>query len=936
MGNIFLKILNMGLTASWLILAALLLRFFLKKTPKWIHCLLWALVAFKLVCPVTIESVFSLVPESEPLPRQIMTENTFRVHTGIGLVDAPVNEYLGDHYYEGVSVPADNGSRMIYVLGIVWAAGLFLLILYALISYYRLYRLTRVQIVLEDRVFQCDAIDTPFILGMIRPRIYLPSAMESGQAAYVIAHERAHLKRRDHLWKPLGFLILAVYWFDPLCWLSYILFCRDIEAACDERVIREMGEESKKPYAHALLTCSVRQNMVTACPLAFGETGVKERIKNVLNYKKPAFWVVAAAVICCIIAAVCFLTSPKKEDTDSGDPYETVRPYANEYVKERYLALQGSVADYDYTDWRIEHLEHCYTYEELEDKKYEIYQLNYEFFSASPEKMEPAGGMEVNEDGWVVPEYRDSSYLVFEETDGELLFVTVLVENDCYPGDEIFTEDLLAAIKEKTKVVENSQDAESKEAQEREKELLQFLINWREAFCARDGEAIAGMVTKELADEMLSGSAGNYSFGVSSPWPWFADTDSVLYYDYSESEAHIDYFAHTSDPHITRWRETLQYAWEGDGYVITGEELTYYDNISTGAEYEEAYPYISGTMMDYTANGLGETLNENALLSSNMAYRGLFEPESAAAFLLNLSNDPSKVQFTLHEPEGDNLTGLDITFLEDQRTFTISMTRPFGSYGIWVPVDYRVDVIARMRKVDKEIWRALPFTQGDIPDMSGILCIGEIPEKDIRVYGYNDEEIKCQGVVIEFRRVRSGGVQEADSETYYYDWYYTSPRALMPELYWDEAHERLQMSCPIYTGTGAAAEELHILQRYGTMQETNFSLEDYSDLLQKRIEWRFEEDTRKLVLTDRKTGNILAEAEVSEDAGERVTDLELGMISSFELGEKITFLVSPGYYMDNMHGVAWYERMPALGFELIMTQGENGRLEFALGDVTVR
>ena len=943
METIVLKLFNMGLTACWLISAAVVLRFFLKKAPKWISCLLWALVAVKLICPVTIESTLSLVPSNEPLPRQIITEDTFRVNTGVGLVDRPVNEYLGAGYYEGVTVPEDNGIHMMHVFGVAWVAGLLLFILYGLVSYYRLDRLTRAHIRAEDGVFLCDGIDTPFILGMFPPRIYLPSAMERGQAAYVIAHEKAHIKRLDHLWKPLGFLILAIYWFHPLVWLSYILFCRDMEAACDERVIRELGEESKKPYAQALLACSVRQSVAAACPLAFGEVSVKERIKNILHYKKPAFWVIAAAIVCCIIAAACFLTGPKRKGPDDTYGYETARLYANEYVKERYLAVKGSAADYDYTDWRIEHLDYCYTYEELEGKNYEIYQLNYEFLSSSPEKVELVGGMEISEDGWVVPECRNSSYLVLEKTGRERRFVTVLFENDCVPGDEIFTQDLLAAIEaageenaEDSGRGQDAEEAESGDVQDRERELLQLLTNWREAFCARDGEAIAGMVTKELADEMLEGSAGNYSFGVSSPWPWFADTDSVLHYDYSESEAHIDYFAHTSDPHITRWRETLRYVWENDGYVVTGEELAYYDSISTGAEYEEAYPYISGTMMDYTANGLGETLNENALLSSSMAYRALFEPESAAAFLLNLSDDPSKVQFTLHEPEGDNLIGLDITFLEDRKTFTISMARPFGSSGIWVPIDYRVDVVARMRKVDREKWRELRFTPDGIPDTNGILCIGEIPEKNIRVYGYNDEEIGYCGVAVEFQKIRSGGVMEADSEIYYYDWVYLSPRTILPKLYWDEAHERLQISCYVYTGTGAAAEELHILQRYGTMQETNFSLEDYGALLRERIGWRFEEDTRKLTLTDQKTGRTLAETEAPADAGERVTDLELGMISGFELGDEIKFAVSPGYYMDEMYGAAWYEGMPQLQFELLMTQGSNGHLHFALGDVTVR
>lgn len=588
METIFLKVFNMGFTASWLILAVLLIRFMLKKAPKWIACLLWALVAFKLICPFSIESALSLIPSSEPLPEQIITDNTFRVNTGIRAVDAPVNTYLGDHYYEGVSVPADNGNHVMHVLGILWFIGVVLFLLYGLVSYYRLYRITQVSLRLEGNIFLCDVIDTPFILGVIRPRIYLPSGMEEEQATYVMSHERAHLKRRDHWWKPLGFLILSVYWFWPLCWISYVLFCRDLELACDERVIRELGQESKKPYAEALLACSVKPGGIAACPLAFGETDVKERVKNVLHYKKPAFWIVLAALLCCIVAALCFLTSPKADGDDMAHGEENAA-----------MPEEGSAES-----------------------------------SRGSEEMEDSG--------------------------------------------ERYTEEAYQG--EATKA--------GKEAP------YDMLTRWQMAFCARDAEAIADMVTPELAEEMLMGSEGDYSFGFSSPWPWDWETDSYVY-DYDEESAVIYYYAMTSDPHVTCWREELEYKPENDRYVITKEEVFSYDNISTGEEFEKAYHgSLDGTMMDYTKNGLGETLNENALLSSSMAYRDLFEPESAAVFLLNLSDDPSEIRYTLHEPERDGLVGLDITFLKDQSTYTISMLQPYGEHGIWVPVDYRVDVAA--------------------------------------------------------------------------------------------------------------------------------------------------------------------------------------------------------------------------------------------------
>lgn len=812
MEAVFLKILNMGITASWLILAVLLFRVLLRKAPKWISCLLWALVAVKLLCPFTIESALSLIPSSEPLPEEIITDNTFRINTGIPAMDVPVNDYLGDHYYEGVSVPADHGSHMLYLAGILWAAGIFLLVLYGFVSYYRLHRLTRASLRLEENIFLCDVIDTPFILGVVRPRIYLPSGMEEERTEYVIAHERAHLKRKDHIWKPAGYLLLAVYWFQPLCWAAYILLCRDIELACDEHVIRKLGQESKKPYAEALLACSIKRNRIAACPLAFGEVGVKERVKNVLHYKKPAFWIVLTAVICCIIAAVCFLTNPKEAGEETSH-------------------TEGTTAD--------------------------------------------AEGVR--------------------------------------PPAEQYAED--------------EQDAENEQAPSADDAVgavYDMLMRWQMAFCARDGEMIADMVTPELAAELLVGSEGSYSFGVSSPWPWGESGSHI--YDYDKEGAVLYYYAMTSDPHVTCWREVLTYEKKDDRYVITDEELTLYEDISTGEEFEEAYcGYLDGTMMDYTRNGLGENLNENALLSSSMAYRDLFEPESAAAFLLNLSDDPEDIRYTLHEPEGDGLIGLDITFLRDQTTFTISMLKPYGENGIWVPVDYRIDVVARFRKVPWDQVENLRFPE-DAADWNSILCIGEIPKEQIKVYGYNDEEAGFQGVAVEI-----------GDDVNYFDWFYASPQMVLPDLYWDENRRQLQISCHVYTGTGVSADELHVLQQYdtGTLSESRLSLEDYCAYLEERIDYNFDEETRKLVLSDTETGEELTAVTVPEEDGEKVTGLEMGMLSDFELGERMYFRVSPGYYLDDRIGVAEYEGMPQFRFELLTEESEDAEIRFGLGECRV-
>lgn len=316
MDAFFLKLLNMSITASWLILAVLVLRLVLKKTPKWLTCILWGIVAVRLILPISFESMFSLVPSAEVLPTDVITGNTFRVETGFSAIDHSLNDYLGDHYYEGVTVSAGRGSNVMTVLGSIWLVGMLILLAYSIFSYVKLLNKVREAALLGDRVWLCDAVKSPFILGVVNPRIYLPSAISESQMEFVLAHERAHLKRRDHWWKPLGYLLLAVYWFNPLVWVAYILLCRDIEIACDEKVIKDMDLEGKKTYSKALVSCSMQRRMIMACPLAFGEVGVKERVKKVLNYRKPAFWIIIGAVITCIVVAVCFLTNPANDTFD--------------------------------------------------------------------------------------------------------------------------------------------------------------------------------------------------------------------------------------------------------------------------------------------------------------------------------------------------------------------------------------------------------------------------------------------------------------------------------------------------------------------------------------------------------------------------------------------------------------------------------------------
>lgn len=437
MADVFYKILQMSISASWLILAIVVLRIFMKKVPRKIICFLWALVAIRLVCPFAIESRFSLIPDTQGIftdyENQLENAGTDNVNAGLqdmsgavggaldnegaaggnadmasgklnneidnaagnitagntaggniiggsvsdgGIaagniadknnmsgnipnisngnamaVDNPdrvnnggLNDISGgniagsidnaDNNLSGAATSGDQkaaagnvGYRAILAgklgginpgrLAFIWAAGCVILLLYAVCSYILLRRKTGAAFNNGENIYICDDIDTPFILGTLSPKIYIPSLLTEEERGYVIAHEKAHLKRLDCVWKPLGFILLAVYWFNPLSWVAYILLCRDIELACDERVIADKDIEYKKQYAMTLLNCSSPKKMVSACPLAFGEVSVKTRIKTVLNYKKPAFWLVLAAVAACVVVMVCFMTNPKSSAPDN-------------------------------------------------------------------------------------------------------------------------------------------------------------------------------------------------------------------------------------------------------------------------------------------------------------------------------------------------------------------------------------------------------------------------------------------------------------------------------------------------------------------------------------------------------------------------------------------------------------------------------------------
>lgn len=305
MTNLFIRILNMSISASWIVLIVIVLRLFLKKTPKGIVCILWAIVALRLLLPVLPESAFSLMPGEDTIQQKVVT--FYEPQNGGETANseaAPI----------GSQKPVDNGNpgdRILQIFVPVWLVGIAGMLGYSAVSYVILRKRVSASIPMEKHVFLCDNVDSPFVFGVFFPKIYIPSGIEESKLPYIMAHEMAHIQRRDHWWKPFGFVLLSIHWFNPVLWIAYILLCRDIEQACDEKVVAGMSVEDKIGYSQALVTCSVHRRMILVCPVAFGEVGVKARIKGVLSYKKPAFWIILASVVVCAVVAVCFLTNPE-------------------------------------------------------------------------------------------------------------------------------------------------------------------------------------------------------------------------------------------------------------------------------------------------------------------------------------------------------------------------------------------------------------------------------------------------------------------------------------------------------------------------------------------------------------------------------------------------------------------------------------------------
>ncbi len=329
MENLFLSLLNISVTASWIVLAVILLRILLKNAPKWIRVLWWGIVGIRLAVPFSFESILSLIPRKTYISPEIMYSEAPTISTGFPALNSVINPVISENLAPNLGNSVNPMQVIVAIASYLWVIGLIALILYSLVSFFLLKRRLKEAVKEEEKIYLSEYVESPFILGIIKPKIYLPFNLSGSEKEYIIAHEKAHIKRRDYLLKPLAFLLLSVYWFNPILWVAYILLCRDIELSADERATKAFDKENRQEYSKTLLKNSIQKRKISACPLAFGETGVKGRIKAVMSYKKPAFWLVIIAVVSLIAAAACLLTDPI---TDGNSDFDTDKIESNDNI----------------------------------------------------------------------------------------------------------------------------------------------------------------------------------------------------------------------------------------------------------------------------------------------------------------------------------------------------------------------------------------------------------------------------------------------------------------------------------------------------------------------------------------------------------------------------------------------------------------------------
>lgn len=588
LGGLMPKLWEMSFAGGIVILVVLGARILLRRAPKIFSYVLWGVVLFRLLCPVSVSTSVSLfglfeVPRNEAadtLPQENVTgmpqypgglhaDNTQQQMTG-----EPAQTQASNT--EAVVQSQSAWAQKNVWIGVIWLAGLAVVLLYGSRGYISLRKNLRHAKTLRQNVYETERIETPFVLGIVSPKIYLPRNLTEQEQEYIILHERTHIMRGDHVSRLLFFLALAIHWFNPLAWVAFYLSEKDMEMSCDETVLKAMDEDIRAAYATSLLTLAIGRRRFAGIPLAFGESDTKARVKNIMRYRKPAIGVavVAALVVGLLVVAL------------GSNPTEQEAALTDEVIKDK-------------------------------------------------------------------------------ETQALL---EALEEMEGYEG-EIETQ---------------------KEAAVKEVEVYEAVGKWAEAFCNRDAETIIAMCGEKALESLaqsvqLETYDGQATMGYSSPWPWSDEADYEICFA-TDSTAEILYYAWTSDPHVTVWRETLTYHKEGSEYVIDEEKLIWLDAISSGVEYMEAYlEGITGSRMDYQTNGAGAGLNDNAKANPGLAgYSELFEPETAARYLLNLLDNPNKVLLTAEAAGADGSVRVEIQFLEDGGSVWVTMQQPYGEDGIWL------------------------------------------------------------------------------------------------------------------------------------------------------------------------------------------------------------------------------------------------------------
>lgn len=677
------RILNMSLTAGIVTLFVLPVRLILKKAPRIFSYLLWAAVLFRLLCPVSFSgnlSLLSIVDAPVTEKNSIEYIPDFNQYDNTISTSVPVYEVEEQESREapnGWQKRAEEAENVLIVAAAwLWMFGMAAMLLYGGVSLFLLKGKLVGRIHFRDNIYLCDYISSPFVLGCLRPQIYLPSMLTKKEQDYIILHEQTHIRRGDHIIKTAAYLALIIHWFNPLIWLAFILAEKDMEMSCDEAVLRKMGSDIKADYSSSLLNLSAGHKALVGIPLAFGEGNIKSRIKNVIHYKKPAPWIILLCVLLVAGIAVGLIANPKAE-ASKGEETEEADPKLP--------------AEYSAAVW--------FKPEDIHDLISASLLVNGDIYLATDK--EDLAFLE-QELGTIEAEIKGGSKCPFSS----ILFLTrsdgvcgqiMLAEDSCavYRSEDVYYDfgaednaaiyDIWGLTPEDLRV-----DKFSYSAMEEEKawENFPFLERWAEAFCNRDGKAIMSLSSQKMKvsfEEQGMTAAGTNDFGWSSPWPWNYETDCIVSVP-RPANAEILYYAWTSEPHVTVWKEYLTFHKTDDEWLVETEKLKTFEYICTAEEFYEAYPdgIINNTQMDYLYNGAGEVLNDNARENRKSDYYSLlFEPGTAARCLLNILNNENKAEITVKEKEEGEVQVI-FHFVDNSYAY-VNMIQPYGEDGIWIP-----------------------------------------------------------------------------------------------------------------------------------------------------------------------------------------------------------------------------------------------------------